>query len=106
MARKRKAKATSSAPVTRRMEAEVRAAGKRVNALMAQARKAELTARAATQRQIRMLQQQQAVAQRTLAKLGRQSAAASGPILAGLQKAWRDMEAAVRQGAKRFRETG
>ena len=41
-----------------------------------------------------------------LAKLGRQSAAASAPILAGLHKAWRDIELAVRQSAKRFRDTG
>jgi hypothetical protein len=31
---------------------------------------------------------------------------ASGPILVGLHKAWRDIELAVRQSAKRFRETG
>ncbi len=47
-----------------------------------------------------------AQAQQALAKLGRQSAAASAPILAGLHKAWRDIELAVRQSAKRFRETG
>jgi hypothetical protein len=40
-----------------------------------------------------------------VARLGRQSAAASKPILAGLQKAWRDVELAVQQSAKRFRET-
>jgi hypothetical protein len=105
MASKRKANPARTAPVTRKIQAEVRAAGKRVNALMAQARKAEAAARATTLRQIRMLQQQQAVAQRTLSKLGRQSAAASAPILAGLQKAWRDVEVAMRQGAKRFRDT-
>jgi len=52
-----------------------------------------------------MVQRQQAQAQQALAKLGRQSAAASAPILAGLHKAWRDIELAVRQSAKRFRET-
>ena len=57
-------------------------------------------------RQIRKLQRQQAQAKQALAKLGRQSAAASAPILVGLQKAWRDIELAVRQSAKRFRETG
>jgi hypothetical protein len=56
-------------------------------------------------RQIRTLQKQQAVVQRVLAKLGRQSAAASEPILVGLQKAWRDIDIALRQAAKRFRET-
>ena len=87
------------------MEAEVRAAGKRVSALMANARKAEAAARATTLKQIRELQRQQASAQRSIAKLGRQSAAASAPILAGLQQAWRDIEVAMRQGAKRFRDT-
>jgi hypothetical protein len=48
----------------------------------------------------------QAAAKRALAKLGRQSAAASGPVKSGLRKAWRDIEAAVRQATKRFRETG
>ena len=57
-------------------------------------------------RQIRMVQRQQAQAQQALAKLGRQSAAASAPILAGLHRAWRDIELAVRQSAKRFRDTG
>jgi hypothetical protein len=57
-------------------------------------------------RQIRMVQRQQAQVQQALEKLGRQSAAASAPILAGLHKAWRDIELAVRQSAKRFRETG
>lgn len=105
MASKRKAKSASTAPVTRKMEAELRAAGRRVSALMANARRAEAAARATTLKQIRELQRQQASAQRSLAKLGRQSAAASGPILAGLQQAWRDIEVAVRQGAKRFRDT-
>jgi hypothetical protein len=55
--------------------------------------------------QIRVLQKRQAAARVVLAKLGRQGAAASGPILVGLQKAWRDIDVAVREGAKRFRET-
>jgi len=111
MARKRKgaarkAPAANKAQATRRrLEAEARALGKRLDVLMAQARKAEAAARASTMRQIRVLQQRQAQARVVLAKLGRQGAAASGPILVGLQKAWRDIDLAVRQGAKRFRET-
>jgi hypothetical protein len=102
MARKRKPKA----PASRKLEAEARELGRRLDALVAQARKAEAGARASAMRQIRALQRQQTAAQRALAKLGRQSAAASGPILVGLQKAWRDIELAVRQSAKRFRDTG
>ena len=112
MARKRKGAAARKAPAAakalatrRRLEAEARALGKRLDALMARARKAEASARASTMRQIRVLQQRQAQARLVLAKLGRQGAAASGPILVGLQKAWREIDVAVRQGARRFRET-
>jgi predicted nucleic acid-binding Zn-ribbon protein len=103
MARKRRAKARSAAPS---FEAEARALGKRIDALIGRARRTEAGARANAMRQIRGLQKQQAAAQRALAKLGRQGAAASEPILVGLQKAWRDIELAVRHAAKRFRETG
>lgn len=101
MARKARKSTTAS-----RLEAEARELGKRLDALVARARKAEAGARVSAMRQIRMVQRQQAQAQQALAKLGRQSAAASAPILAGLHKAWRDIELAVRQSAKRFRETG
>ena len=105
MARKRKAPAAGKA-TQRRLEAEARDLGKRLDALIGQARKAEAGARASAMQQIRVLQRQQAQAKQALAKLGRQGAAASGPIFVGLQKAWRDIELAVRQAAKRFRETG
>jgi len=101
MARKARKSTTAST-----LEAEARELGRRLDALVARARKAEAGARVSAMRQIRMVQRQQAQAQQALAKLGRQSAAASGPILAGLHKAWRDIELAVRQSAKRFRETG
>ncbi len=103
MAVKRKAKKPAT---SRYLEAEARELGKRLDALLVQARTAEADARARALRQIRGLQRQQAQAKQALARLGRQSAAASGPILVGLQKAWRDIELAVRQSAKRFRETG
>ena len=103
MAAKRKARKSAT---PRYLQAEARELGKRLDVLVAQARKAETDARTSAMRQIRVLQRQQAQAKQALAKLGRQSAAASGPILVGLQKAWRDIELAVRQSAKRFRETG
>jgi hypothetical protein len=103
MAAKRKARKSAT---PRYFQAEARELGKRLDALAAQARKAEADARASAMQQIRVLQRQQAQAKQALVKLGRQSAAASGPILVGLQKAWRDIELAVRQSAKRFRETG
>jgi hypothetical protein len=103
MAAKRK---TRKSATPRYLQAEARELGKRLDALVIRARKAEAGARTNAMRQIRALQRQQAQAKQALAKLGRQSAAASGPILVGLQKAWRDIELAVRQSAKRFRETG
>jgi hypothetical protein len=84
---------------------EVRAVGRQLDWLMAEARKAEKSARAEAVRELQVLKRRQAAANRALAKLGRQSAAASAPIVAGLQKAWHDMELAMRQASKRFRET-
>ena len=100
MTRKRKVRARK-----RNLNAELGSLSKKIDSLVAEARKAEASARASTLKQLRLLQRQQAVATRTLAKLGRQSAAASIPIIAGLQKAWRDIELAIGQGIKRFRQT-
>jgi hypothetical protein len=105
-ARKRKPTAPSGKPASALdLHKEVRDMGNRLDYLMAQARKAEAGARATAMRQLRELQRNQAAANRALARLGRQSAAASAPIIAGLQKAWRDIELSVRQAARRFRET-
>ena len=97
MARKRAAKQGASA--------KARVLRKRLNTLIARARKAEKVARMQAKRQVEVLRKRQAAARVALAKLGRQGAAASGPILGGLQKAWRELDVAVRAGAKRFRET-
>ena len=105
-ARKRKTASLKRKPASGLdLRKEVREMGKRLDYLMAQARKAEAGARAGAMQQLRQLQRNQAAANRALAKLGRQSAAASTPIIAGLQKAWRDIERSVRQAAVRFRET-
>ena len=85
--------------------AKVRALRKRLKTLIARARTAQKAARIRAKRQVEVLQTRQVAARRVLAKLGRQGAAASGPILGGLQRAWRELDVAVRQGAKRFRET-
>jgi hypothetical protein len=103
MARKRKAQKASAS--SRKMDAKARALGKKLNTLMAKARKAEASTRKSAARHVQTLRRQQAVAKKALSKLGRQSKAASGPILTGLQKAWREMDIAVRQGARRFRST-
>lgn len=106
MARKRRSPAKKRKTASRlNLHMEVRAVGKQLDWLMAEARKAEKSARAGAVRELQVLKRRQAAANRALAKLGRQSAAASAPIVAGLQKAWHDMELAVRQANKRFRQT-
>ncbi len=107
MARKRKSP-TKKRSSARRLDVqkEMRAVGKQIDWLMAEAHKVEKSARAGAARELQVLKRKQAAANRALAKLGRQSAAASAPIIAGLQKAWHDMELAVRQANKRFRQTG
>ena len=105
MARKRKSAAKKKAARRIDLHKEVRAVGRQLDWLMAEARKAEKGARASAERELRALKRQQAQAQKALAKLGRQSAAASGPLIAGLQKAWQDMGLAMHQAAKRFRQT-
>jgi hypothetical protein len=97
----RKSKAATS--MQRRIETEMRTLGKRLSAIEKQARKSGAGLQADAKRNLRALQRQQAVAQRAVAKFGRQSYAASGPMVAGLHKAWRDIEASVRQAAKAFR---
>jgi len=106
MARKRKAPARKRKAARRLdLRKEIRAAGRQLDWLMAEARKAEKSARASAERELRVLNRRQAAAQKALAKLGRQSAAASGPLIAGLQKAWQDMGLAMHQAAKRYRAT-
>jgi len=94
-----------AAPTQRSLQAEMRRLGKQLDALMVSARSAETRVRAKSMAHLRKLKIKQAAAQKTLAKLGRQSAAASGPLKAGVRKAWRDIEAAVRSATRRFRET-
>jgi len=94
-----------AAPTQGSLQAEMRRLGKQLDALMASARSAEAGVRAKSLAQLRKLKVKQAAAQKTLARLGRQSAAASGPLKAGVRKAWRDIEAAVRSATRRFRET-
>lgn len=106
MPRKRKSPAKKRKAASRlNLHKEVRAVGKQLDRLMAEARKAEKSARASTMRELQVLKRKQAAANRALTKLGRQSAAASAPIVAGLQKAWHDMELAMRQASRRFRQT-
>jgi hypothetical protein len=106
MARKRKSPAKKRKSASRlNLQQEVRTVGKQLDWLMAEARKAEKSARASTLRELQVLKRKHAAAKRTMVKLGRQSTAASAPLVAGMQKAWHDMELAMRQASKRFRQT-
>jgi hypothetical protein len=103
--RKAKARAKASAPSRQKLKGELNYLEKRLDALMKAARGAEASVRAGTLEQLGALQKKQAAAKQALARLARQSAAAGGPIASGLQKAWRDIDLAVRQATRRFRET-
>jgi hypothetical protein len=106
MARKRKSPAHKRKSTSRiDLQKEISAVGKQLDWLMAEARKAEAGVRASAQRELRDLRRRQAIASKALAKLGRQSAAASAPVIAGLQKAWHDMGLAMHEAARRYRET-
>jgi C4-dicarboxylate-specific signal transduction histidine kinase len=105
MARKRKTPVKKKPATRRDLHREVNAVGKQIDTLMSQAKKAEASTRKSAERELRALKRKQTEASRALAKLGRQSAAASEPILAGLQKAWQDMGRAIHLAARRFRET-
>lgn len=94
----------SVAAARRRLEAEMRQLGKKLDALAGRARKAEASVRAKSAVQLRKLKAKQAQAQAALARLGRQSAAASGPLKIGVRRAWRDIEVAVRRATRRFRK--
>lgn len=61
--------------------------------------------RARSRAELAKLKARRAAAQRALRRLGRQSAAASGPLKAGVRKAWSDLDSAVRQASRRFRST-
>ena len=95
----------SADPATKKMEGEFRQLGKKLDGLIAKTRGAEAKARARYATQIRALKAKQARAKVALSHLRRQSAAAGGPLKAGLKKAWRDIEDAVKEASKRFRET-
>jgi hypothetical protein len=98
MARKRKAKAAKAGG-----DKALHTHGKRLDALISQARKTEQQAAKMYARQRRVLRVKQAQAKKALARLRRRSAAATPPLKAGLQRAWSELNAAVREAAARFR---
>lgn len=100
MARK-KGKAASG----RKAQKELSTLGQRLDKLIGQARRTERDVEQRYAKQIRALRLQQAKAKRAVQKLRRRSAAAAPPLKSGLQRAWADLNDAVRQAAARFRKT-
>jgi hypothetical protein len=98
MARKRKA-----APRKMRTEKELLTLRQRLDALLARAKRTERQVEKAYVKQRQALRVRQAKAQQALQRLRRRSAAAAPPLKSGLQRAWADLNAAVKEAASRFR---
>ena len=98
----RKSKATKA----KRMQKELRTLRQRLDALVGRAKRTERQVQKAYAKQRQALRVKQAQAKKAMARLRRQSAAAAPPLKAGLQRAWTDLNAAVREAATRFRSSG
>ena len=98
MARKR-------ASASKKTEQELRTLGQRLDALIGRARRTEREAQARYAKQIQALRAKQAQAKKAVHKLRRRSVAAAPPLKAGLQRAWADLNDAMKQAAARFRKT-
>ena len=99
MARKKR-KAAS----TGRSKREVQALRQRLEKLLGQARRAERDFEARYARQMRVLRVRQAQARKAMRKLGRRSAAAAPSLKTGVQRAWAELNDAVRKAAAEFRK--
>jgi predicted nucleic acid-binding Zn-ribbon protein len=83
----------------------LRTLGQRLDKLIGQAKRTEREVETRYAKQIRALRLKQVQAKRALQKLRRRSAAAAPPLKSGLQRAWVDLNDAVKQAAARFRKT-
>lgn len=84
---------------------ELHTLGQRLDKLLREAKRAERDVESRYAKQIRALRLKQAQAKRAVQKLRRRSAAAAPPLKSGLQRAWADLNDAVKQAAARFRKT-
>jgi hypothetical protein len=100
MARKRKAVTKS-----KRTEKELLTLRQRLDALMVRAKRTERQVEKAYTKQRQALRARQARAQKAMQRLRRQSAAAAPVLKTGLQRAWADLNAAVKEAATRFRSS-
>jgi G:T/U-mismatch repair DNA glycosylase len=90
---------------SRTADKALRTLGQRLDKLIAQAQRTEREVETRYAKQIRALRLKQALAKRALQKLRRRGAAAAPPLKSGLQRAWADLNDAVKQAAARFRKT-
>jgi hypothetical protein len=93
----------SMATKSKRTQKELRTLRQRLDALVARAKRTERQVQKAYAKQRQALRVKQAQAKKAMARLRRQSAAAAPPLKAGLQRAWTDLNAAVKEAATRFR---
>jgi hypothetical protein len=91
--------------LNKRAAKELRTMRQRLDGLIAQAKRTERQVEQIYAKQKKVLRARQAKAKLALAKLSRRSAAATPPLRAGVQRAWSDLSAAVREAAARFRKT-
>jgi hypothetical protein len=77
----------------------------RLDSLLGRAKRAEREVEARYAKQMQALRAKQAQAKKAVQKLGRRSAAAAPSLKSGLQRAWADLNDAVRQAAANFRKT-
>ena len=99
MARKKR-KATSG-----NTKQELKTLRQKLDSMLGRAKRAEREVEARYARQMQALRAKQAQAKKAVQKLGRRSAAAAPSLKAGLQRAWADLNDAVRQAAANFRKT-
>ena len=90
---------------SRKADKALRTLGQRLDKLIGQAKRTEREVETRYAKQIRALRLKQALAKRAVQKLRRRSAAAAPPLKSGLQRAWADLNDAVKQAAARFRKT-
>jgi site-specific recombinase len=88
-----------------RMESKFRKLGLKLDHLIVKTRRAEADARVKYARRLKTLKARQEQARMVLAKLRRRGSAAGGPLKTGVQRAWSELSAALREAAKRYRET-
>ena len=90
---------------SRNADKALRTLGQRLDKLIGQAQRTEREVETRYAKQIRALRLKQAQAKRAVQKLRRRSVAAAPPLKSGLQRAWADLNDAVKQAAARFRNS-